>query len=42
MCRPTRLTLYRLDGANRLGELIEGIECHDGERVQDAEEQAAA
>ena len=32
----------RLDGANRLGQLIEGIGCRDGEAVQDAEEQAAA
>jgi transposase-like protein len=32
----------RLDGANRLGQLIEGIEFRDGEAVQDAEEQAAA
>jgi putative transposase len=32
----------RLDGANRLGQLIEGIKFHDGEAVQDAEEQAAA
>jgi transposase-like protein len=32
----------RLDGANRLGQLIEGIRFRDGEAVQDAEEQAAA
>lgn len=32
----------RLDGANRFGQLIEGIKFHDGEAVQDAEEQAAA
>jgi transposase-like protein len=32
----------RLDGANRLGQLIEGIEFRDGEAIQDAEEQAAA
>lgn len=32
----------RLDGAYRLGQLIEGIEFRDGEAVQDAEEQAAA
>jgi putative transposase len=32
----------RLDGANRLGQLIEGVRFRDGEAVQDAEEQAAA
>ena len=32
----------RLDGANRLGQLIEGIKFRDGEAVQDAEDQAAA
>jgi hypothetical protein len=32
----------RLDGANRLGQLIEGISFHDGQAVQDVEEQAAA
>ena len=32
----------RLDGTNRLGQLIEGIRFRDGEAVQDAEEQAAA
>lgn len=32
----------RLDGANRLGQLIEGIRFREGEPVQDAEEQAAA
>ena len=32
----------RLDGANRLGQLIEGIRFRDGEAVQGAEEQAAA
>jgi putative transposase len=32
----------RLDGANRLGQLIEGIKFRDGEAVQDTEEQAAA
>lgn len=32
----------RLDGAIRLGQLIEGIKFRDGEAVQDAEEQAAA
>jgi hypothetical protein len=31
-----------LDGANRLGQLIEGIRFRDGEAVQGAEEQAAA
>ncbi len=32
----------RLDGANRLGQLIEGIRFRDGKAVQDTEEQAAA
>ena len=32
----------RLDGAGRLGQLIEGIKFRDGEAVQDHEEQAAA
>jgi putative transposase len=32
----------RLDGANRLGQLVEGIEFRDGEPIRDAEEQAAA
>jgi putative transposase len=32
----------RLDGASRLGQLIEGIKFRDGEAVQDHEEQAAA
>ena len=32
----------RLDGPNRLGQIIEGIRFRDGEPVQDAEEQAAA
>lgn len=32
----------RLDGANRLGQLIEDIRFREGEPVQDAEEQAAA
>ena len=32
----------RLNGPNRLGELIEDIEFRDGEAVQDTEEQAAA
>jgi transposase-like protein len=32
----------RLDGAKRLGQLIEGIEFRDGEAVQDTEDQAAA
>ena len=32
----------RLDGANRLGQLIEGVRFRDGQAVQDAEEQAAA
>ncbi len=32
----------RLDGAGRLGQLIEGIKFRDGEAVQDAEEHAAA
>jgi putative transposase len=32
----------RLDGASRLGQLIEGIKFCDGEAVQDTEEQAAA
>ena len=32
----------RLDGANRLGQLIEGIRFRDGQALQDAEEQAAA
>ncbi len=32
----------QLDGANRLGQVIEGIRFRDGEPVQDAEEQAAA
>jgi putative transposase len=32
----------RLDGASRLGQLIEGIKFRDGEAVQDTEEQAAA
>jgi hypothetical protein len=32
----------RLDGADRLGQLIEGIEFRDGEAVQAAEEKAAA
>ena len=32
----------RLDGTNRLGQLIEGIRFRDGEAVQNAEEQAAA
>ena len=32
----------KLDGANRLGQLIEGVEFRNGEPVQDAEEKAAA
>ena len=32
----------RLDGANRLGQLIEGVSLRDGQALQDAEEQAAA
>lgn len=32
----------RLDGANRLGQLIEGIEFRNGEPIQDAEDKAAA
>ncbi len=32
----------KLDGANRLGQLIEGVEFRIGEPVQDAEEKAAA
>jgi len=32
----------RLDGTNRLGQLIEGIKFRDGEAVKDTEEQAAA
>ena len=34
--------MRRLDGADRLGQLIEGIRFRDGEAVQGAEEQAAA
>ena len=32
----------RLDGSERLGQLIEGVRFRDGEPVQAAEEQAAA
>jgi putative transposase len=32
----------RLDGASRLGQLIEGIKFRDGEAVQDHEEEQAA
>ena len=32
----------RLNGPDRLGQLIEGVRFRDGEAVQDAEEQAAA
>jgi putative transposase len=32
----------RLDGTDRLGQLVEGIRFRDGEAVHDAEEQAAA
>jgi putative transposase len=32
----------RLDGTNRLGQLVEGIQFRDGEAVHNAEEQAAA
>ena len=32
----------RLNGPNRLGQLIDGIKFRDGEPIQDAEEQAAA
>jgi len=32
----------KLDGAKRLGRLIEGVEFHNGEPAQDAEEKAAA
>ncbi|AUM73769.1 transposase [Paracoccus jeotgali] len=32
----------RLDGDNRLGQLVEGVRFRDGEFVQDAEAQAAA
>jgi len=32
----------KLDGANRLRQLIEGVEFRNGEPLQDAEEKAAA
>jgi putative transposase len=32
----------KLDGANRLGQLIEGVEFRNGEPVQDAEGKIAA
>ena len=32
----------KLDGANRLGQLIEGVEFRNGEPVQDAERKIAA
>jgi putative transposase len=32
----------RLNGPDRLGQLVEGVRFRDGEAVQDAEEQAAA
>ena len=32
----------RLNGPNRLGQLVDGIDFHDGEPTQDPEEQAAA
>jgi len=32
----------KLDGANRLGQLIEGVKFRNGEPVQEAEEKAAA
>ncbi len=32
----------KVDDANRLGQLIEGVEFRNGEPVQDAEEKAAA
>jgi len=31
----------RLDGTNRLGQLIEGIKFRDGEAIQDTGDQAA-
>ena len=32
----------KLDGANRLGQLIEGVKFRNGEPIQDAEDKAAA
>jgi hypothetical protein len=32
----------KLDGANRLGQLIEGVKFRNGEPVQDAEDKFAA
>ena len=31
----------RVDGSERLGQLIQGVRCRDGEPVQAAEDQAA-
>lgn len=42
LAKPVERHWRRLNGANRLGQLIEGIRFRDGEAVQDTEGQAAA
>ena len=32
----------RLNGTNRLGEIIEGVKFKDGERIEEAKDHAAA